>query len=151
MTTTLHTSTKYFNSASLRCTGLIRFKIFPTGVEFEIWPRLRILIENDKGAYVSGFSSLDREESATKENKNASSASSSCISTSIVRYRFFQILLKMLTHLLRKLPATSMLQCQRVRLSSGIKLINEREKAAEDYYFSKQDGMRSNNIAKVHE
>ena len=109
------------------------------------------MIENDKGAYVSGFSSLDREESATKENKNASSASSSCISTSIVRYRFFQILLKMLTHLLRKLPATSMLQCQRLRLSSGIKLINEREKAAEDYYFSKQDGMRSNNIAKVHE
>lgn len=28
-----------------------------------------------------------------------------------------------------------------VRFSSGIKLLNERAKAEEDYYFSKQDGM----------
>jgi len=28
-----------------------------------------------------------------------------------------------------------------VRYSSGIKLLNERAKAEEDYYFSKQDGM----------
>jgi hypothetical protein len=30
-----------------------------------------------------------------------------------------------------------------VRYSSGIKLLNERAKAEEDYYFSKQDGMYS--------
>jgi len=28
-----------------------------------------------------------------------------------------------------------------VRLAGGIKLLNERAKADEDYYFSKQDGM----------
>jgi hypothetical protein len=33
-----------------------------------------------------------------------------------------------------------------VRFTSGIKLLNEKAKAEEDYYFSKQDGMIRSNL-----
>jgi hypothetical protein len=38
---------------------------------------------------------------------------------------------------LRSFPTSQL----HMRFSSGIKLLNERAKAEEDYYFSKQDGM----------
>jgi len=52
----------------------------------------------------------------------------------------------MLSRFSRKLTSSVRLTREQVRNSSGIKLFGEKEKAAEDYYFSKQDGMVANVI-----
>jgi hypothetical protein len=48
----------------------------------------------------------------------------------------------MLIRLTRSVTNTAVGRTLQVRYTSGIKLLNERAKAEEDYYFSKQDGMK---------
>lgn len=48
----------------------------------------------------------------------------------------------MLIRLTRSVTNTAVRRTLQVRYTSGIKLLNERAKAEEDYYFSKQDGIK---------
>ena len=59
----------------------------------------------------------------------------------VARREIFQKKFKMLARLSRAGISVSKRINTQVRFSSGIKLLNERAKAEEDYYFSKQDGM----------